>query len=344
MDDRRLTYQYTFDDVLIAPAFSDIESRTEISTYTEFLGMDLRVPIVSANMDYVTGVRMVEAMRNLGGLGILNRFYPWEEQKKDVTLLAGEGALVFFSTGIRDLDETFDHVVQLSPMVQGICIDVAHGHHKKVGDLIHRVRSSDDALVNKLKIIAGNVATREGTRYLIKAGADAVKVGIGAGSVCTTRTVAGIGVPQLSAVLDCVSVADEYGIPVIADGGIRNSGDVAKALAAGASMVMVGNLFAGADETPGETFFLNGKQYKRYRGQASFGANGERYVKEGIDGVVPVKGPVAPILRQIQAGIQASMSYVGARNLEEFRYKAKLMEVSSHTLMENSTRVTEILS
>lgn len=336
-------YYYTFDDVLITPSFSDIESRQEIDTSVDFLGLNLKVPIISANMDYITGPKMLTTMHELGGLGILHRFYPWDQQKDDIIALYEQGVPVIFSVGIRDLKETLEHIKEVTQFVYGVCIDVAHGHHQKVSSLVEMIKGSVDESVSNLKVIAGNVATIEGVDFLYQSGADAVKVGIGAGSVCTTRTIAGVGVPQLSAILECAALSEEAKIPIIADGGIRHSGDVAKALAAGANIVMIGNLFAGSEETPGETFFLNNKQYKRYRGQASFGVNGDRYVKEGIDGVVPAKGPVAPILRQLQAGLRSSMSYVGARTIDEFQVRAKFVEVSSHTLMENSTRVTEVV-
>ena len=340
-------YYYTFDDVLITPAYSDIESRSEIDTSIDFLGLPLKVPIISANMDYITGFEMALRMHELGGLGILHRFEPWEDQVKTIQKLYANKIPIIFSVGIRDIKESLDHikyiVQDLAIPIHGICIDVAHGHHQKVGTLVELIKGSVDESVSQLKVIAGNVANLEGADFLYQSGADAIKVGIGAGSVCTTRTIAGVGVPQLSAILECAAFSEETKIPIIADGGIRHSGDVAKAMAAGANIVMIGNLFAGTDETPGETFFLNNKQFKRYRGQASFGVNGDRYIKEGIDGVVPAKGPVAPILGQIQAGLRSSMSYVGARTIDEFQIKAKFVEVSSHTLMENSTRVTEVI-
>jgi len=340
-------YYYTFDDILITPAYSDIESRQEIDTSVTFLGLPLKVPIISANMDYITGTKMIIAMHNLGALGILHRFAPWDDQIKMMQELYTKSIPIIFSVGIRDIKESLDHikyiVQDLAIPIHGVCIDVAHGHHQKVASLIEMIKGSVDESISSLKVIAGNIATIDGVDFLYQSGADAVKVGIGAGSVCTTRTIAGVGVPQLSAILECAAFAEESNIPIIADGGIRHSGDVAKAIAAGANVVMIGNLFAGTEETPGETFFLNNKQFKRYRGQASFGSNGDRYVKEGIDGVVPAKGPVAPILGQIQAGLRSSMSYVGARTIDEFQIKAKFVEVSSHTLMENSTRVTEVI-
>ena len=338
-------YYYTFDDILITPSYSEIESRSEIDTSTDFLGLKLKIPFISANMDYVTGPLMVEAMHNLGGLGILHRFASWEEQLRDMLYLKGKNIPIIFSIGIRDLSDSLNKIKEAAQTlgVYGVCVDVAHGHHEKVGKLVELIKGSMDNEISSLKVIAGNVATIEGVEFLYESGADAVKVGIGAGSVCTTRTIAGVGVPQLSAILECAAFKENQPIPLIADGGIRYSGDIAKAIAAGADIVMLGNLFAGTDESPGEAFFLNNKKYKRYRGQASFGSNGDRYVKEGIEGIVPAKGPVEPIVHQLKAGLQSSMSYVGAKTLDEFQIKAKFVEVSSHTLMENSTRVTEVI-
>ena len=337
-------FYYTFDDVLIAPSFSDIESRSEIDTSVDFLGLKLTIPFISSNMDYVTGPTMAHRMHTLGGLGILHRFVPWETQLEYISALHQAEVPIIISVGIRDLKETMEHIKQAEG-IHGVCIDVAHGHHAKVAQLLELIKGSPDDNIAELQVIAGNVASLEGVGFLYEAGADAAKVGIGAGSVCTTRTVAGVGIPQMSAIIECVAAKEELkdGIKIIADGGFRYSGDIAKALAAGADAVMVGNLFAGTDETPGDVFDNDGKKYKRYRGQASFGSNGERYVKEGIEGIVPYKGPLEPIVHKLRAGLQSSMSYVGARNLAEFAVKAKFVEVSSHTMMENSTRVEEIV-
>ncbi|MFG1300681.1 IMP dehydrogenase [Xanthobacter sp. V3C-3] len=227
-----------------------------------------------------------------------------------------------------------------------VVVDTAHGHSRKVLDQVERIKK----LSNRTQILAGNIATVEGARALIDAGADAVKVGIGPGSICTTRIVAGVGVPQLTAVMDAVEAALATGTPVIADGGIKYSGDLAKALAAGASAAMVGSLLAGTDESPGEVFLYQGRSYKAYRGMGSVGAmargSADRYfqaevrdtlklVPEGIEGQVAYKGPVGAVLHQLAGGLRAAMGYVGGRTLKEFREKAEFVRISSAGLRES---------
>ncbi|WP_404292168.1 IMP dehydrogenase [Microvirga sp. RSM25] len=227
-----------------------------------------------------------------------------------------------------------------------VVVDTAHGHSVKVLESVTRVKK----LSNAVQVIAGNVATREGAQALIDAGADAIKVGIGPGSICTTRIVAGVGVPQLTAIMEAVEAASQADVPVIADGGIKFSGDLAKALAAGASCAMVGSLLAGTDETPGEVFLYQGRSYKSYRGMGSVGAmargSADRYfqaevrdtlklVPEGIEGQVAYKGPVSGVLHQLTGGLRASMGYVGGANLAEFREKAQFIRITSAGLRES---------
>jgi len=227
-----------------------------------------------------------------------------------------------------------------------IVVDTAHGHSKGVGATVERIKK----LSNRVQVLAGNVATGDATKALIDAGADGVKVGIGPGSICTTRVVAGVGVPQLTAILDSVEAASKLGVPVIADGGLRTSGDIAKALAAGASSVMVGSLLAGTAEAPGETFLFQGRTYKSYRGMGSVGAmargSADRYfqqdikdqmklVPEGIEGQVPFKGPAKDVIHQLVGGVKAAMGYTGSRTLGDLRERAKFVRITNAGLRES---------
>jgi IMP dehydrogenase len=226
-----------------------------------------------------------------------------------------------------------------------VVIDTAHGHSIQVLRVVERLKREN----NRLQIIAGNIATYEAARALIDAGADAIKVGIGPGSICTTRIVAGVGVPQLTAVMDAARAAKATATPVIADGGIKYSGDLAKAIAAGASVAMMGSMFAGTDESPGEVFLYQGRSYKSYRGMGSVGAMGagsaDRYfqkevetqklVPEGIEGQTPYKGPIGPVLHQMVGGLRASMGYVGASTIEEFQARARFVRITGAGLRES---------
>jgi len=228
--------------------------------------------------------------------------------------------------------------------VDVIVIDTAHGHTKAVIETLKRLKKGFE-----IDIIAGNVATPEGIGDLIKAGADAVKLGIGPGSICTTRIVAGAGVPQITAIMDCYAVARKYNIPIIADGGIKYSGDITKALAAGAHSVMIGGLFAGTDESPGETILYQGRSYKVYRGMGSLGAmeqgakdrymqegvESKKLVPEGVEGRVPNKGPLAQSVHQLMGGLRAGMGYCGCRNLAELRRKARFIRITNAGLRES---------
>ena len=244
-------------------------------------------------------------------------------------------------------DKGFERTERLiAAGVDLVVVDTAHGHSRAVLDAVTRIKR----LSNAVQVVAGNIATAEGAKALIDAGADSIKVGIGPGSICTTRVVAGVGVPQLTAIMDAVEVARKSNTPVIADGGIKYSGDLAKAIAAGADCAMVGSLLAGTDETPGEVFLYQGRSYKTYRGMGSVGAmargSADRYfqqdikdtlklVPEGIEGQVPYKGAAATVLHQLAGGLRAAMGYVGARTLQELHEKAEFLRISGAGLRES---------
>ncbi|KEC72685.1 UNVERIFIED_ORG: IMP dehydrogenase [Rhizobium esperanzae] len=244
-------------------------------------------------------------------------------------------------------DDGFERAERLIEAgVDLLVVDTAHGHSQRVLDAVTRVKK----LSNSVRIMAGNVATYDGTRALIDAGADAVKVGIGPGSICTTRIVAGVGVPQLAAIMSAVQAAQDQDVPIIADGGIKFSGDLAKAIAAGASAVMIGSLLAGTDESPGEVYLYQGRSFKAYRGMGSVGAmargSADRYfqaevrdtlklVPEGIEGQVPYKGPVSAVVHQLAGGLKAAMGYVGGKDIKDFQERATFVRISGAGLRES---------
>ena len=262
--------------------------------------------------------------------------YPNSARDESGRLLAGA------AVGItQDMLERVDALVKAK--VDVIVVDTAHGHSKGVIDAVKRIKLEYPSL----QVIAGNVATAEATVDLIEAGADAIKVGIGPGSICTTRVVTGVGVPQVTAIMDCAKAAKEYDIPVIADGGIKYSGDITKALAAGANVVMIGSLFAGTDESPGEEELYEGRRFKVYRGMGSIGAmqsgSKDRYfqedtkklVPEGVEGRVPYRGPLGDVVFQLIGGVRSGMGYVGARTIKELQEKAKFIKITGASLIEN---------
>lgn len=262
--------------------------------------------------------------------------YPNSAKDSSGRLLAGAAVGV-----TKDMMERVAALVKAK--VDAIVVDTAHGHSKGVLDAVKRIKIE----YPELQVIAGNVATGEATVDLIKAGADAIKVGIGPGSICTTRVVTGIGVPQVTAIIDCAKAAKEYGIPVIADGGIKYSGDITKALAAGANVVMAGSLFAGTEESPGEEVLYEGRRYKVYRGMGSLGAmdagskdryfqeDTKKYVPEGVEGRIHFRGPLGDVVYQLMGGLRSGMGYVGAKDIETLQERARFMRITSASLVEN---------
>lgn len=333
----KVTEGFTFDDVLIRPGASRMEP-SEASLKTEIAGIPLLVPFLSAAMDRVTENAMAIALGKLGGLGVIHRNCSVEEQVAMVREVRKVGAPVAAACGpfatdrARALDEAG---------CDAIVIDCAHGHNLNVVASAEKIQKS----LKHAKMIFGNIATGEAARVAARF-ADAVKVGVGPGSICTTRLISGVGVPQLSAVLEVAAVARKYGVPVIADGGIRTSGDIAKALAAGASAVMCGNLFAGTDEAPGNVVEKDGSKFKEYRGMGSeaviksasgaerYFTHGRKAVPEGVEAFVPCKGPMADVVATLSSGLQVSMGYVGARTIPEFQKKVQFIRITHASIAE----------
>ncbi|MBU6423877.1 MAG: IMP dehydrogenase [Chloroflexi bacterium] len=346
----------TFDDVLLIPAKSDVLP-TQVSTRTLLTrSIELDIPILSAAMDTVTEARMAVSLGKLGGLGVIHRNLTVEAQVAQVIEAKSEGVRVGAAVGVSgDADERVAALVAAGCDL--VVVDTAHGHSASVIRMVEKTKAR-----YRVQVMAGNVATADGAEELVSAGADAVKVGMGPGAICTTRIVAGAGMPQITAVFDCVEVAAKHGIPVCADGGIQHSGDIAKAIGAGAHTVMLGGLLAGVDESPGEVVSTPEGRMKTYRGMGSLGAMSargqapgkpvelsktrDRYgqqevgdfsklVPEGVEGLVAAQGPLAPFVHQLIGGLRAGMGYVGATTIEELRTQARFIRISGAGLRES---------
>jgi len=314
----------TYDDILLVPNYSEVLSRQDADLCTRVTkNYRIKLPILSANMDTITEYDMANVLSGFGALGIVHRFSSIEEEAGIIERLhLAKNPIRAASIGVTG--ENKDRLKALIDAgAQIICIDIAHGHHKLMADTINMCKRFN------VDIIAGNIATADAAKFLCENGADAIKVGIGPGSMCTTRINTGFGVPQVTAIEDACRVAKEYDIPVIADGGIQNSGDVAKALAVGADSVMIGALFSGCKETPGtihkEGNFPNYHLYKRYRGSASLESkqlrNDEKRNVEGVSTTIDYKGPAKYVIRNVEDGLRSAFSYAGATNMKEFHQK-----------------------
>ena len=336
-----------FDDVLLVPRRSSVRTRQDVSLSTMLTrNVTLGMPIVAANMDTVCEWEMALALGRLGGIGIIHRFFTIEQQAAQIRKVKGEGVLVGAAVG-TDHDTLERSKAMADEGADVLVLDIAHGHSDHALDAVRRIKRE----LPGTDLIAGNVATREGALDLVAAGADAVKVGVGPGGVCTTRLVAGVGVPQLTAINDCAGID----VPIIADGGVRTSGDIAKALAAGGQSVMIGSMFAGTKESPGEVEQSAHGLVKRVRGMASFEAIRQRAERqgtevdeeyfeqrapEGVEGTVNYKGSMVPLVQKLLAGLRSSMSYLDARTIAEFQENAQFVRVTQAGLTESHPHAT----
>ena len=342
----------TFDDVLLLPKYSEVlPSKTNI-TLQLTKKISLKVPFLTSAMDTVTESKMAMAIAIEGGMGIIHRNLDIKKQAFEVKKVKNKKLLVGAAVGTNqeDLDRAR---LLISNGVDLIVIDTAHGHSKKVLQTLLKIKK----ITKNVPVCVGNIATGEAAKKLYNSGADIIKVGIGPGSICTTRMVAGIGVPQISAIMEVKKALFKKNVKISSDGGIKFSGDIAKALAAGADAIMMGSIFAGTDESPGKKFKISGKFYKQYRGMGSIGAmsagsanryfqknfrDKSKFVPEGVEGRVEYKGKVSKIIYQLQGGLRSSMGYIGAKNLKEINKKAKFVKITKAGFYESMVHSVEM--
>ena len=328
----------TFDDVTLAPKYSSVLP-SEVNTSVKLSkNLNLKIPLLSSAMDTVTESKMATEIAKAGGIGVIHRNLSINDQIIEIKKVQKKGLAVGAAVGTNDT-EIFRAEKIIKSKVDLIVVDTAHGHTKRVADIIKFIKRKKSS---KTSLCAGNIATAEAAKFLCKLGVDIVKVGIGPGSICTTRLVAGIGVPQLSALLD-VKKGLNKNVKMISDGGVKFSGDIAKALAAGADAVMVGSMIAGTNEAPGKIIKKNGKLFKVFRGMGSVGAmnkgsadryfqkkqkDSSKYVPEGVEGLIKYKGEVSKIIFKLIGGLKSSMGYLGSKNVINLRNKPKFVKIT----------------
>ena len=342
----------TFDDVLLLPRYSNVlPSEADISLNLT-KKIKLHVPFLSSAMDTVTESRMAISIAEEGGIGIVHRNLNIKSQTNEILKVKKKKLLVGAAVGTSKED-----IVRAKSLIDNGCdlivIDTAHGHSEKVLETLYKLKKNN----NKTPLCVGNIATAEAAKKLYNSGDDIIKVGIGHGSICTTRMVAGIGVPQISAIVEVKKALKNKKIKIISDGGIKFSGDIAKALAAGADAIMMGSIFAGTHESPGKKFKVKGKFFKRYRGMGSIGAmssgSANRYfqknmkdksklVAEGVEGRVAFKGNVSKIIYQLKGGLRSSMGYIGAKNLNQISKNAKFVKITKAGFYESMVHSVEM--
>ena len=344
----------TFDDVTLAPKYSKILP-SEVNTEIELTrNLRLKIPLLSSAMDTVTEGKMAIAIAKAGGIGVIHRNLSIKEQIIEIKKVKKQNLLVGAAVG-AGVDEFIRAKQILKEDIDLIVVDTAHGHTKKVAEIIKYIKKIKS---KKVALCAGNIATPEAAKFLIKLGVDIIKVGIGPGSICTTRLVAGIGVPQLSAIISVRNGLKNKKVKIISDGGIKYSGDLAKAFAAGADAVMIGSLFAGTDETPGKLIKKNGKFFKSFRGMGSGGAMNKgsagryfqkkqkdisKYVPEGVEGFVKYKGGVERIIYKLIGGLKSSMGYLGSSEIIKLRNNPHFVKITKAGFYESMVHNVDVV-
>ena len=344
----------TFDDVTLAPNYSEILPSEADTTVSLTNHLKLKIPLLSSAMDTVTESKMAIAIAKAGGIGVIHRNLDIKTQVSEIRKVKKYSLKVGAAVGASEKEFIRAKEI-INEGVDLIVVDTAHGHTKKVGEIIKYIKKSKN---NKIALCAGNIATPEAAKFLIKLGVDIIKVGIGPGSICTTRLVAGIGVPQLSAILAVRNGIKNKKVKIISDGGIKYSGDLAKAFAAGADAVMIGSLFAGTNETPGKLIKKNGKLFKSFRGMGSVGAMNKgsadryfqkkqkdisKYVPEGVEGFVKYKGDVGSIIYKLVGGLKSSMGYLGSKNIIGLRNKPHFVKITKAGFYESMVHNVDVI-
>ena len=343
----------TFDDVLLVPQASKVLPTNALTRTNVTKSISLNIPLLSSAMDTVTEQKMAIAMASAGGIGIIHRNLNIKNQAKEVIKVKKKNLFVGAAVGTNNNEDLERAKSLIDNGCDLIVVDTAHGHSEKVLKTLSKLKK-----INKsVPICVGNIATGDAAKRLFNCGADIIKVGIGPGSICTTRMVAGIGVPQISAVMEVKKALKNKKIKIISDGGIKFSGDIAKALAAGADAIMMGSIFAGTDESPGKKFKVKGKVYKEYRGMGSIGAmssgsanryfqkkfkDKSKFVPEGVEGRVEYKGNVSKIIYQLQGGLRSSMGYIGAKDLKQISKNAKFVKITKAGFYESMVHSVEM--
>ena len=344
----------TFDDVTLTPKYSEILPSDVDTSIKLTKTLKLKIPILSSAMDTVTESKMAIEIAKAGGIGVIHRNLNIKDQIKEIKKVKKQNLLIGAAVGAGP-DEFKRAQAILKENIDIIVVDTAHGHTKKVGEIIKFIKRKRN---RKTAICAGNIATPDAARFLMKLGVDIIKVGIGPGSICTTRLVAGIGVPQLSAILNVRNGIKNKKVKIISDGGIKYSGDLAKAFAAGADAVMIGSLFAGTDEAPGKLIKRKGKLFKSFRGMGSVGAmnkgsadryfqskqrDSSKYVPEGVEGLAKYKGKVGKIIYKLVGGLRSSMGYLGSKQIKYLRNKPQFVKITKAGFYESMVHNVDII-